>query len=57
MSVSCECCASPGRGFCDGPITRPEESFRVCVRARVRVSEYDRETSQGWPWPTTAAEP
>jgi hypothetical protein len=31
MSVSCECCVSPGRGFCDGPITRPEESYRVCV--------------------------
>ena len=31
----------------------------VCVRAcvRERVSECDRETSQGWPRPTTAVEP
>ena len=26
MSVSCECCVLSGRGLCDGPITRPEES-------------------------------
>jgi hypothetical protein len=32
MSVSCECCVLSGRGLCDGPITRPEESYRVwCV--------------------------
>jgi hypothetical protein len=32
MSVCCECCVLPGRGLCDGPITRPEESYRVwCV--------------------------
>ena len=30
--VSCECCVLSGRGVCDGPITRPEESYRVwCV--------------------------
>jgi hypothetical protein len=29
MSVSCECCVLSGRGLCDGPITRPEESYRV----------------------------
>jgi len=22
-------CVLPGRAFCDGPITRPEESYRV----------------------------
>jgi hypothetical protein len=31
----------PGRGLCDGPIPRPEESYHVCVcvcvRACVRV--------------------
>ena len=27
MSVSCECCALSGRGLCDGPITRLEESY------------------------------
>jgi hypothetical protein len=27
MSVSCECCVSSGRGLCDGPIPRPEESY------------------------------
>jgi len=27
MSVSCECWVLSGRGLCDGPITRPEESY------------------------------
>jgi hypothetical protein len=28
-----ECCLLSGRGLCVGPITRPEESYRVrCVR-------------------------
>jgi hypothetical protein len=32
MSVSCECCVLSGRGLCDEPITRPEESYRLwCV--------------------------
>ena len=32
MFVCCECCVLPGRGFCDGLITRPEESYRLwCV--------------------------
>jgi hypothetical protein len=26
-SVSCEWCVLSGRGLCDGPITRPEESY------------------------------
>jgi len=30
MTVSCECCVLSGRGLRDGPITRPEESYRVC---------------------------
>ena len=29
--VCCECCLLTGRGFCDGLITRREESYRVCV--------------------------
>ena len=29
LSVSCECCVLSGRGLCVGPITRPEESYRV----------------------------
>ena len=28
-SVCCECCVLSGRGLCDRPITRPEESYRV----------------------------
>ena len=28
MSVSGECCVLSVRGFCDGPITRSEESYR-----------------------------
>jgi hypothetical protein len=40
MSVSCEFCVLlSGRGLCDGPITRPEESY-LCG-----VSEFDLETS------------
>ena len=32
MSVSCDCCVLSGRGLCDGPITRQEESYRLwCV--------------------------
>jgi hypothetical protein len=32
MSVSCESCVLSGRGLCDGPIPRPEESYRLwCV--------------------------
>jgi hypothetical protein len=30
MSVSCECCVLSGGDLCDGPIRRPEESFRLC---------------------------
>jgi hypothetical protein len=31
MSVSCECCVLSGTGLCDGPIPRPEKSYRVSV--------------------------
>jgi hypothetical protein len=32
MSVCCEYCVLSGRGLCDGPITYPEESYRLwCV--------------------------
>jgi len=32
MFVCCESCVLSGRGLCDGPITRPEESYRLwCV--------------------------
>ena len=34
MSVSYVCCMLSGGGLCDGPITRPEKSYRmwcVCV--------------------------
>ena len=32
MDVCCECCVLSGRGLCDGPITSPEESYRLwCV--------------------------
>jgi len=38
MSVSCECWVLSGRGLCNEPIPRPEESFRERARARARVS-------------------
>jgi hypothetical protein len=32
MFVCCDCCVLSGRGLCDEPITRPEESYRLwCV--------------------------
>jgi hypothetical protein len=31
MSASCECCVLSNSGLGDGPITRPEESYRECV--------------------------
>jgi hypothetical protein len=40
-----------GRGLCDGPITRPDESYRVCG-----VSECDREASTRRPRSTRAVE-
>jgi len=48
MFVCCECCVLSGRGFCDGLITRPEESYRLWC-----VAVCDLEPS--WmrrPWPT-----
>ena len=41
MFVCCECCVLSGRGFCDGLITRPEESYR-----QWRVVVCDQETSK-----------
>jgi len=30
--VCCACCILSGRGLCDGPVTRPEEPYRLwCV--------------------------
>ena len=48
MFVCCECCLLSGRGLCDEPIPRPEESYRLWC-----VVICDLETS--WmrrPWPT-----
>jgi hypothetical protein len=48
MSVCCECSVLSGRGLWDGPITRSEESYRVCG-----VSKCDCEAStMRRPWPT-----
>jgi len=49
MSDSCDCCVLLGEGPCDGPITRPEEPYRVwCVCYF--------ETSIGRPEPNMAVE-
>ena len=47
MSVCCECCVLSGRGLCDGPITRPEESYRLCC---VVVCDIETSRMMG-PWP------
>jgi hypothetical protein len=48
MFVSCECCVLSGRGLCDGPITRPQESYRLwCVIACDLVTSRMRR-----PWPS-----
>ena len=50
MAVSCECCEFSGRRLGDGPIPRPEETYRekerrsvcVCVCVCVCVIECDQ---------------
>jgi hypothetical protein len=37
MFVSCTVSVLSGRGLCDGPIPRPEESYQLCC-----VAEYDK---------------
>ena len=49
MFVSCECCVLSGRGLCDGPIPRPEESYRCGVSGCHRKGLIMRR-----PWPTGA---
>jgi hypothetical protein len=45
MSVYCECCVLSGRGLCDGPITHPEESYRVWSVVFLNVTEEPRRRS------------
>jgi hypothetical protein len=41
MSVYCECCALSGRGLCDEPITRPEESYQMwCLRMSPKLQTW-----------------
>jgi len=52
VSFSCKCCMLSGRYVCDGPIARPEESFRAwCVLSVLATSTMRR------PRPTGAVEP
>ena len=47
ISVACECCVLSSRGPCDGPIPRPEESYRPWC-----VTIWDLQTSKmRRPWP------
>jgi hypothetical protein len=47
MSVSCECCLLSGKGLCDGPIPRPEESFFLwCV---IMCDQEISSTRRPWP--------
>ena len=43
-NVSCKCCVLTGKGLYDGPIPRPEESYRVwvCVCVCVSLSVWSR---------------
>ena len=41
MFVSCECFVLSGTGLCDGLITRPEDSYRVCGCVWVWSSSFD----------------
>jgi len=34
----CKCCVLSGTGVCDGPISRQEDSYRVCVCVCVSLS-------------------
>ena len=48
MDVCCECCVMSGRGLCDGPITRPEESYRLwCVIVCDKVQFYSSTSAVG----------
>ena len=54
MSVSCECCGLSSRGFYDGPIPRPEWSYRLCCV----LTQCDSENvNLRRPRPTRAVEP
>jgi hypothetical protein len=46
ISVCCECCVLPGRGLCDGPITRLEESYRVCVCVSLCMTKFNNKAPQ-----------
>ena len=46
--VCCECCVLSGRGFCDGLITRPEESYQLWC---VVVCDLETSSSKRRPWP------
>jgi hypothetical protein len=47
MSVCCECCVLSGRGLCDNPTTRPEESYRLwrVVVCDLEISSMRSQTS------------
>ena len=38
VSLLCIVCSSD-RGLCDGPITRPEEAYRICVSECARMQQ------------------
>jgi hypothetical protein len=49
MSVSCECCPMSCRGLCEGPISRPGESYRVCVCVSLSMIKCNNNTlHQQW---------
>jgi len=45
MDTSCECCESSGR-VCDGPIPRPEESYRVYLCVLLSVVRCNNQSLQ-----------
>jgi hypothetical protein len=49
MFVSCECCVLSGRGLCDEPISRPEESYRLWCVSQCDQKKLQTSTQTGKP--------
>jgi hypothetical protein len=48
MVVCFECCVMSGRGLCDGLITRPEKSYRLCRVVVCDLKNVNEEALAHW---------